>query len=67
MGCALADGLMTSCPDAMNRLLRAHALRAADGLQLAAALVASEHQPGAWQFICLDNRLATAAEREGFT
>ena len=49
-----------------SRLLRAHPLRAADGWQLAAALVASEHQPGAWQFICLDNRLATAAEREGF-
>jgi predicted nucleic acid-binding protein len=49
-----------------SRLLRSHSLRAVDGLQLAAALVASEQQPGAWQFICLDNRLATAAEREGF-
>ncbi|MBU0750988.1 MAG: type II toxin-antitoxin system VapC family toxin [Gammaproteobacteria bacterium] len=49
-----------------SRLLRAHPLCAADGLQLAAALVACEHQPRAWQFICLDNGLATAAEREGF-
>lgn len=49
-----------------SRLLRAHPLRAADSLQLAAALVACEHQAGAWQFVCLDNRLATAAEREGF-
>jgi hypothetical protein len=49
-----------------RRLLRAHPLRAADSLQLAAALIACEHQPGSWQFICLDRRLGMAAEREGF-
>lgn len=51
---------------AAARLLRAHPLRAADSMQLAAALVACEHQPRTWQFICLDSRLSTAAEREGF-
>jgi hypothetical protein len=49
-----------------TRLLRAHPLRAADSMQLAAALVACDHRPEAWWFICLDRRLAEAAEREGF-
>jgi len=49
-----------------TRLLRVHDLRAADSLQLAAALVASEQRPGAIPFVCLDQRLRTAAEREGF-
>jgi predicted nucleic acid-binding protein len=50
-----------------ERLLRVHALRAADSLQLAAALVASGHDPGTLEFVCLDARLASAARREGFT
>jgi predicted nucleic acid-binding protein len=49
------------------RLLRTHPLRAADSLQLAAALVAAEDDPGALGFVCLDERLAIAAQREGFT
>ena len=49
------------------RLLRTHPLRASDALQLAAALVAAEEDPGALGFICLDERLAAAAQREGFT
>jgi hypothetical protein len=48
------------------RLLRVHNLRAADSLQLAASLVASNQRPGAIPFVCLDQRLRTAAEREGF-
>ena len=48
------------------RLLRTHPLRAADSLQLAAALVASDHRPQSWHFVCLDARLCAAAEREGF-
>jgi predicted nucleic acid-binding protein len=48
------------------RLLRVHPLRSADALQLAAALVACDHRPHAWQFVCLDTRLCAAAEREGF-
>lgn len=49
-----------------QRLLRVHPLRAADSLQLAAALLACEHRPQGWQFVCLDARLGLAAEREGF-
>lgn len=49
-----------------RRLLRVHALRAADALQLAAALVAAEHEPVSLGVVVLDDRLAEAAEREGF-
>lgn len=48
------------------RLLRVHDLRAADALQLAAALVASEGEPGSLEVVTLDERLAIAAKREGF-
>lgn len=48
------------------RLLRVHPLRSADSLQLAAALVACQHQPTKIAFVCLDTRLRTAASREGF-
>ncbi len=50
-----------------ERLLRTHALRAADSLQLAAALVAADHDARTLDFVCLDERLAAAARREGFT
>jgi uncharacterized protein len=49
-----------------QRLLRVHALWAADSLQLAAALVAAEHEPASLEFVCLDERLSGAARREGF-
>ncbi len=52
--------------DTARRLLWAHPLRAADALQLAAALVAAEEEPSALDFVCLDARLAAAARREGF-
>lgn len=48
------------------RLLRTHVLRAADSLQLAAALVAAEEKPDSLGFVCLDDRLTAAARREGF-
>ena len=32
-----------------------------------ALIVASEHRPSAVDFICLDDRLAAVAQREGFT
>jgi predicted nucleic acid-binding protein len=48
------------------RVLRVHALRAGDALQLAAAIVASEGHPATLAFVTLDDRLALAAEREGF-
>lgn len=49
-----------------RRLLRVHPLRAADSLQLAAAFLASEGRPSTLEFVCLDERLVTAAQREGF-
>lgn len=49
-----------------ERLLRVHPLRAADSLQLAAALIASDQDPRSLEFVCLDVRLARAAQREGF-
>ena len=52
--------------DQASRLLRLHALHAADALQLAAALVLSEFQPRTLPFVTLDERLAGAARREGF-
>jgi hypothetical protein len=42
-------------------------LRAADALQLAAALIWCEEQPAGEVFVCLDDRLREAARREGFT
>jgi predicted nucleic acid-binding protein len=49
-----------------ERLLRVHALRAADALQLAAALIAVDHRPRGRAFVCLDERLCLAADAEGF-
>ena len=49
------------------RLLAVHVLRAADALQLAAALVAAEEDPPALDFVSGDHRLSEAAAREGFT
>ena len=43
-----------------------HALRAADALQLAAALVWCREKPRKRVFVCLDERLAAAAENTGF-
>ncbi len=48
------------------RLLAVHSLRAADALQLAAALTWSEEQPQGERFVSLDERLRNAAAREGF-
>ena len=49
-----------------RRLLRVHDLRAGDAFQLAAALVGSEGEPATLGVVTLDDRLARAAEREGF-
>ena len=51
---------------AEDRLER-HALRAADALQLAAALVWCNRRPSRRPFICLDRKLRMAARAEGFT
>lgn len=52
--------------DSARRLLRVHDLRVADALHLAAALEACEGRPTSLGFVCLDDRLAAAGEREGF-
>lgn len=49
-----------------ERLVRTHPLRAADALQLAAATVAAEGEARSLPFVTLDERLAVAADREGF-
>lgn len=49
------------------RVLQTHRLRAADALQLAAAIVASDFAPRELPFVTLDVRLADAAAREGFS
>ena len=46
-------------------LLARHSLRAADAAQLGAALLVAENDPAGLSFVCLDERLAIAAEREG--
>jgi predicted nucleic acid-binding protein len=48
-----------------QRLLRVHPLRAADSLQLAAALSVAGNDPASVSFVSLDQRLADAARREG--
>ena len=48
------------------RLLRVHPLRTADAFRLGAAIVAAEGHPATLQLVTLDERLAQAAEREGF-
>jgi predicted nucleic acid-binding protein len=50
-----------------ERLLRVHPLRAADSMQLAAALIAANHDPATLELVCFDSRLSAAARREGFT
>ena len=55
-----------ACRRASERMLRVHPLRAADSLQLAAALIASDHNPSQVDIVCLDDRLTESARKEGF-
>jgi predicted nucleic acid-binding protein len=50
-----------------TRLLRMHPLRAADALQLGAALCWARSAPAGHSLITLDERLARAAVSEGFS
>lgn len=52
---------------AAERLLRTHPLRAADALQLAAALIWCGNHPRGHAFVCAVIRLSEAADKEGFT
>lgn len=49
-----------------ERVLEIYPLRAADALQLGAALVAAEERPATLDFVTLDQALADAATAEGF-
>lgn len=67
----LANGWQEILPgDAIRataqRLVRVHPLRAADSLQLAAAVVAADQERSTLEFVSLDERLREAASREGF-
>lgn len=52
--------------EAAVRFLRVHPLRAADALQLAAAFIAADLRPSSLEIVTLDDRLETAARKEGF-
>lgn len=52
---------------AAERALAVHSLHAADALQLAAAIAWRRGEPGGAPLVCLDERLADAAAREGFS
>jgi predicted nucleic acid-binding protein len=48
------------------RLVATHGLRAADAMQLGAALVAVSDRTAGHEFVCADRRLRDAVAREGF-
>lgn len=49
-----------------ERIVETHPVRAADALQIGAALVAAEDDPSTLDFVTLDQQQAVVAEREGF-
>jgi predicted nucleic acid-binding protein len=53
--------------DLAMRLLDAHELRAADSMQLAAALTWCQQRPARRNFVCADERLSKAAALVGFS
>lgn len=53
--------------DIARRMLDTYDLKAADGLQLAAALMWCQQRPGRRNFICTDQRLSRAATAAGFS
>jgi uncharacterized protein len=57
---------LTSVCERALRLLAIHSLRAADAMQLAAALIAVSDRPHGHVFVGTDRRLNEAAAREGF-
>jgi uncharacterized protein len=67
----LSVGWTEVCPTALlrrraERLLGMHSLRAADALQLSAALTWVEDSPRRQEFVCLDDWLRACARKEGF-
>jgi predicted nucleic acid-binding protein len=53
--------------DLARRILDAYELRAADSLQLAAALTWCQQRPARRDFLCADKRLSKAASAAGFS
>jgi uncharacterized protein len=49
-----------------ERIVESYPLRAADALQVGAAITAAEDDPTGLEFVTFDENLAHAAEREGF-
>jgi predicted nucleic acid-binding protein len=69
---AMSDAALEVAPtEAVRTLalsaLERHDLRAADALQLAAALVLCRERPRGRTFVCFDRKLAIAADLTGFT
>ena len=66
----VAEGSETPPSETLRKLacelVDRHPLRAADALQLAAAVTARAGSARPMEFVCLDQRLRQAAEREGF-
>lgn len=50
-----------------ERLVGVHPVRAADALQLGAALVVTDLDPAGFEFVTFDERLGLAALKEGFS
>ena len=48
-----------------ERIVETYPLKAADALQIGAALVAAQRNPALHEFVTFDESLATSAEREG--
>jgi uncharacterized protein len=59
-------GPTTDVRERAERLLSVHPLRAADALQLGAALIWARERTAGMGFVCLDERLRESARREGF-
>ncbi len=57
---------LASVRDRAERLLSTHSLRAADAIQLGAALVLCKENPREKPFVTSDEHLAQAADAEGF-
>jgi hypothetical protein len=62
----LVPSWMEVQPSERVRSIAQRALRAADALQLAAAIVAAGDDRASLELVCLDQRLTLAARREGF-
>ena len=52
--------------DVARRLLRVHRLRAGDAIQLSSATLAADRHPASLDVVTLDDRMETAALKEGF-